>query len=72
MSSYLNKWSLTATWLLALTVVLSMTAGRISLVAWIALALVGLMPPATLILLSSGLERTTAEVIRDVDAGRSR
>jgi len=72
MSSYLNKWSLTATWLLALTVVLFMAAGAISLVAWIGLALIGLMPPATLILLSSGPERTIAEVIRDVDAGRSR
>lgn len=71
MSSYLNKWSLTATWLLALTIVLSMAAGTISLVAWIGLALVGLMPPATLILLSSTPERTTAEVIRDVEAGRS-
>ena len=72
MSSYVNEWSLTATWLLALTVLLSMAAETISLVAWIGLALVGLMPPATLILLSSGPERSTADVIRDVDAGRSR
>lgn len=72
MSSYLNKWSLTATWLLALTVVLSMAAGTISLAAWIGLALVGLMPPTTLILLFNRPERTTAEVIRDVEAGRSR
>ena len=71
MSSYLNPWSLTATWLLALTVVLSMAAGTISLVAWIGLALVGLMPPATLILLSRAPERSTADVIRDVEAGKS-
>jgi len=71
MSSYLNPWSLTATWLLALTVVLSMAAGTISLVAWIGLALVGLMPPATLILLSTMLEPATADVICDVETGRS-
>ena len=71
MSSYINQWFLTATWLLTLTVALSMAAGTISLVAWISLALIGLMPPMMLIALSNAPERTTAEVIRDVGAGRS-
>jgi hypothetical protein len=71
MPSYLNKWSLSATWLLVLTVVLSIAAGTISLAAWIGLALIGLMPPAMLIVLSRAPEPTTSEVIRGVEAGRS-
>ncbi len=68
MASYINKWSLTATWLLALTVALVMAAGTISLVAWVGLALIGLMPPATLIALTNSPQPATA---RDVEAGRS-
>lgn len=71
MSSYLNKWSFAATWLLALTVALSMAAGTISLAAWVSLALIGLMPPVMLIVFFNTPERTTAEIIRDVEAGRS-
>jgi hypothetical protein len=71
-ASYLNKWSLIAAWLLALTVALSVAAGTISLAAWVGLALIGLMPPVMLIMFFNTPERTTAEIIRDVEAGRSR
>ena len=69
--SYFTQWSLTATWLLALTVVLSMASGTIPLTAWIGLALVGLMPPAMLLMLFNTPSPTTAEVIRRVEAGRA-
>lgn len=69
--SGITQGCLLATWLLALTVVLSMAAGTISLAAWVGLALIGLMPPAMLTLLANTPERTTADVIRDVGAGRS-
>lgn len=70
MSSYINKWSLTATWLLMLAVALSMAAGTIPPVAWVTLALIGLMPPAMLIALSNVQQPATADVMR-VGAGRS-
>jgi hypothetical protein len=64
------RWSLLMTWLVALLGGLALVANDLSAQNLLLLGLVGLMPPAVLIFLSRETPRTTAEIIRDVEAGR--
>ena len=56
-------------WLALLAAALWLAAATTSLLAWLALALVGLMPPLTWMVLSRTPARRVAEVIRDVENG---
>ena len=71
MTRYSTKTSISATWLLALTIALWAAAGRTSVLGWLALAFIGIMPILVLMWLSQEPAKTTAQIIRDVDAGRA-
>lgn len=65
------KSSMGLTWVLALAMALWMAMGTASLVAWAAVVFIGLMPAVMTMILANTPTKTMAEIIRDVDAGRS-
>ena len=70
MSHTVSSATLIAVWLVLLAAALWVAAATTSLLAWFALALIGLMPPLTWMVLSRTPARSVAEVIRDVESGR--
>ena len=66
----ISSSTLIAFWLTVLAASLWVAASTTSMVAWFALAFIGLMPPLMWMVLSRTPARTVAEVIRDVESGR--
>ena len=71
MSFSLAEVSLTAVWLVALTVSFGVATGTASVVAWLTLAFVGLMPPLVLMVLAHSPARTIAAIIHDLETSTS-
>jgi hypothetical protein len=64
------KSSVFTVWILALAVGLWTAAATGSLVAWFALAIIGLLPALMMVMLGQRPVKTTAEILREVETGR--
>jgi len=71
MSASLATSSMGLTWVLTLAMALWLAMGTASLAAWAAVAFIGVMPAVMMMVLANTPAKTMAEIIRDVDAGRS-
>ena len=70
MSPYIAKSSVVTVWLAAIATSLSMAVGTSSLVAWMAAALIGRMPPLMFDMLAQRPVKTTAEILREAETGK--
>ncbi len=64
------RWSAITVWYVALVSTLWLTAPSLSSSMLMLIGIVGVLPPIVLLFLSREEPRTTAAVIRDVEAGR--
>lgn len=71
MTRSISVWSICGVWLAALAIALWLAAGSMSIVAWMAAAFIGLVPPLVLRMMAQAPSRTIAQVIHDVE-GRAR
>jgi len=59
--------SVCGAWLVMLVTALWLASASMSLVAWLAVALAGIVPPLVFLMLAQAPSRTIAQVIRDAE-----
>ena len=71
MSFPVVKASVGFTWILALVAALGIAMWTGSLAGWAAVVIIALMPAVMMMIMANAPAKSMAEIIRDVEAGRS-
>lgn len=71
MSQYISRSSFVAAWCFTLVAALWIVSARVSVVATLAMAIVGMAPAMVLFVLARRPEQTLAENLRAINAGGS-
>lgn len=71
MNRSISRMPIIAAWCFTLAAALWIMSATASIVAVLAMVIIGLVPPSILMVLTRRPEQTTAEIIRAVDAGHT-
>jgi hypothetical protein len=71
MSFHITKASIGVTWMLALAVALGSAMVTASLAGWAVVVIIAVMPAVTMMVMANAPAKSMAEIIREVEAGRS-
>ena len=71
MSFPINKASVGFTWIVALVAAVGIAIWTASLAGWAAVVIIAVMPAVMMMVMANAPAKSMAEIIRDVEAGRS-